>query len=376
MAVFRSTKEEVQKYFESEAISQSQLKLLLVSGEAFLNVKEPKLFFEEKVHFILGSALDDWITMGDDFFKANYYVSELEDKPSSTIKSIIQRYYDLTKELDFENLSETQADSYLLDAIEEHEYQAKWKNETRIKKIKDEGNEYFLELKASEGKTILSIEEYAKILEMKDVLLNHDYTSRYFNIANNKFADIDCFYQLPIYHNINISNKKIPCKALLDMVHVLHDEKIIIPFDIKTIGDYTKHFDKQSKKRRYDIQASWYTRALEAWRDMHYPGYEIDSFRFIVISTTHECEPLIFETNQFFLDAGQHGTYSMLQGGTNNNFTKSTYIKTEGWETLLYQYVWHMENGFDKDWKNVYNKGVYVLSGNYQKQGKNEIAVR
>ena len=370
MAIYRTSKEEVQKYFESESISQSKLKLLLVSGEAFLNVREPELFFEEKTHFLIGSAVDDWITMGDEYFKNNYYVSELETKPSSKVMSIIQRYYDLVKDFDVSQMDNETLDDHLFISICEHEYQSNWKKETRINKVLDEGTTYLLELKGSKDKTILSQEDFVTISGIVKTLTEHPYTAMYFDIGDNQFSNIDVFYQLPIYFKFD----KIKCKALLDMVHVDNEVKTITPFDIKTIGDYTKYFDKQSKRRRYDIQASWYTKALEAWRDEHYKDYEILDFRFIVASTTQQCDPLVFETNQFFLDAGQHGTYTLSQGGTNNNFTKTTCHEHEGWRQLLSKYNWHVENGFDKDWENTHNQGHYILSYNYTKKGKYETA--
>ena len=372
MAIYRASKEEVENYFNSDSISQSKLKLLLVSGEAFMNVKEPELFFEEKKHFLIGSAVDDWITMGEEYMDNNYYITQLENKPSSKVMSIIQQYYSFLHNREDEEISDELQQDYLFVAIQEHEYQSNWKRETRINKVLREGEEYFNMLLLSDGKTILSQEEYDTISNIVNKLTTHPYTENYFDIGDNKFAEIDVFYQLPIYFRFEIDKVSVKCKALLDMVHVDHSTKTIIPFDIKTIGDYTKHFDKQSKKRRYDIQASWYIKALEAWRDTHYKDYTILDFRFVVASTTQECEPLVFETNQFFIDAGEHGTYSITQGGTNNNFTKATYYKNDGWKALLHRYIWHLENGFDKDWENTFNQGHYILSGDYTKTGKYE----
>jgi hypothetical protein len=41
-----------------------KLKLLSISAQAFQEVREPDLFFEEKEHFLIGKAVDDVITMG------------------------------------------------------------------------------------------------------------------------------------------------------------------------------------------------------------------------------------------------------------------------------------------------------------------------
>ena len=348
--IIRSSKKQIQEYIESPAVNQSKLKLLGISAQAFQDVKEPDLFFEEKEHFLIGKAVDDAITMGEDYWNDNYYISNTT-KPSDTIMSIIQQVFQ-------SRMSDNLFENDLLSAIEAHNYQPNWKVDTKIAKVSTEGESYWFELLQSEGKQVLDKDQYMKCLSIVNQLTEHRFTKHYF--VDNEHTDI--YYQVPIYYMLN----GVECKALIDMIIVFHNIGMILPIDIKTIGDYTKFFDYQSKKRRYDIQASWYTEAIKTWRDVNFPQYFMFNFRFIVASTTKQCDPLIYITDDKFIDAGKYGlskqfTYSILD----TLFTPT--VENYGWEKLLKIYQWNEENGWDKDYEIENNNGIFNLSGDYQK---------
>lgn len=351
---YRSTKEDIINYFNSEAISQSQLKLLTVSSQAFLEVKEPEKFFEEKEHFVIGSAVDDWITMGETYFDDNYFVSKLETKPSDTIKSIVQQVFSQKENDDWfeQRLS-------ILIAIEAHNYQPNWKPETKIAKVSEEGEAYWYELVNSEGKQILSLEEYSLITKIVNQLQEHEYVNWVFQ----KEGHIDIYYQLPIYFEI----QNTYCKALLDMVIVNHQDKTIQPIDFKTLGDYTKNFPYHVKKRRYDIQASWYTEAIKYWRNLTHKDYFIHNFTFIVASTTRTCPPLTFTMSSDALSIGKWGC--TLQSTGTQLDQKGFLFKKEivGWFELLQLYDFHVENGFEVDQEIILADGHFIIEHDYNK---------
>ena len=64
MGVVITPQSEIDKYFESDALSQSSLKKLLTGINSFLNnqKEESELFYTEKGHFIIGSAVDMLLT--------------------------------------------------------------------------------------------------------------------------------------------------------------------------------------------------------------------------------------------------------------------------------------------------------------------------
>jgi hypothetical protein len=350
--IIRSSKEQIQEYINSPAMNQSKLKLLSISAQAFQEVKEPDLFFEEKEHFLIGKAVDDFITMGEDYFDENYYVSDIV-KPSDTIMSIVQQVFQSRESDNF-------FDNNLLAAIEAHNYQPNWKPDTKITKVSTEGESYWNELLQSEGKTVLDKEQILKIDSIVGQLLEHRFTKDYF-IAKEH---INIYYQLPIYFTEN----NVECKALLDMVIVDFQTKTITPIDIKTIGDYTKFFDYQCLRRRYDIQASWYLQGLEKWRDDNLKDYQIDNFKFIVASTTKQCDPIVFNTTDKFINAGKHGSSKIRQYYVNDaSGTEESIMKMYGWKNLLQIYKWQEENGWDKDYEIETNNGTFIIDSDYQR---------
>lgn len=349
--IIRSSKQAIQDYVESSAVNQSKLKLLGISAQAFQEVKEPDLFFEEKEHFLIGKAVDDAITMGEGYWNEHYYISNIT-KPSDTIMSIIQQVFQ-------SRTSDNLFDNDILSAIEAHNYQPNWKIDTKISKVSTEGEGYWFELLQSEGKQVLDSNQYMKCLSIVNQLTEHRFTKHYFT----DIPSWDTYYQVPIYFTVD----GIECKALLDMIIVDHEFKTIIPIDIKTIGDYTKFFDYQSKKRRYDIQASWYMEAVKQWIiDNNLKEYHLDNFKFIVASTTKQCDPLIYRTDQVFIKVGKYGLTKKVDCSV-SKYKFTSYIDNYGWEKLLKIYKWHQENGWDVDYEIENNNGIFILSADYQK---------
>ncbi len=352
--IIRSSKQEVEDYRNSEAVSQSKLKLLTVSVDAFKEVKEPEMFFEEKEHFIIGSAVDDFITMGEGYFEENYFIGS-SSKPSALIMSIVQQVFQSRTADDFDNFFNQD----LLPAIEAHNYQPNWKVETRIKKVSEEGESYWNELVQSEGKIVLSVEQDMKVKQIINQLFTHEYTKELFTPEDNE----DIYYQVPIY----FEHDEVFCKALLDMIIVNHSNKEVYAHDIKTIGDYTKLFHHQCLKRRYDIQASWYMEALLQWVGNNFPGYNVLPFSFIVASTTKQCPPVEFVTDVEFLNVGKFGV-SLLYDYELNEEIQTKVVKTKGWKQLLSEYKWHQQNGWDVDKDIAEANGVFFISSDFNRE--------
>ena len=235
----------VEDYYINPAISQSQLKLLLGPDSSIFNtIQEPDLYFEEKKHFIIGNGVDIQLTRPIEEFNQKFHISNLQNKPSDTIKSIVNQVYDRVKET-YPNIETIQNyNNAILDACNDHNYQPNWKTETRIAKI-IEAWEYWEDLKQAEGKVVLSQEENDLISQIVMSIRTNPTTNKYFETSK----DVEILDQLAIY----FSYCDIDCKALLDRVIVDHKNKTIQPIDFKTMGDQTLYFPKSLRQRRYDI---------------------------------------------------------------------------------------------------------------------------
>ena len=347
----------MQEYYDNPAVSQSQLKTLLIHPKAFREERESSLYFEEKEHFTIGSAVDFCLTQPDKEFSEVYHVSKLQNKPSDTIKSIINQVFDIcVKEFSIENLVNIHAYyNIILNCCDNHNYQNRWNEQTRVNKI-CEHYEYWEDLKTSYGKTILSQEEKNAIDTIVMFLRTSEYTSVYFNAK-------DIRYQVPIYFEC----EGVDCKALLDMVIFDHELKTVQPIDIKTLGDNTLNFPKSVRRRRYDIQAAFYIEALKYMLSLYYSDYRILPFIFLVESTTNPGEPLVFRCTPSLISIGEQGRPQLYLKGEIADKTGVSDVeysrlpKILGFRQLLNLYKHYLKNGFNKDRQIESNSGSFLL---------------
>lgn len=337
-----------ENYYDSPRLSQSKLKTLLYGPKAFLETEEPELFFEEKRHFVLGSAVDTYLTNIAEF-NEKYYISHLAEKPSDVVKSILYEVYSKAKDKiaedeTYKNLEFLKQE--IMDSCESHGYYKNLKWETRVNKILD-FNDYWEEIVSSENKTILSMEEAEIVSNIVRKIYTNQYTSKYFKDSTE---EVTILRQLPIEFEV----KEVECKALLDIVYIDHNSKTITPIDLKTIGESVKNFPESLRKRRYDIQLSWYVEALYQWKeDNEFKDYKILDFKFIVVSTTEDEEPVIFTCDKSLEFMGKYGRdFLYLRGEQASNSTDTVYNRlnrVKGYMDLIDDYLFYVENGFTED---------------------------
>jgi len=330
-------------YRESKAVSQSLIKSLLYGVGLYHKLAKEE---EEETHFLIGDAVDILLTQGEDVFESLFYVSKV-DKPSDTIMNIVN-YVFIRDKSKFNNTQ-----SLILEACRVYNYQSNWKDETRLFKILELGEVYWVELLKCQGRTMIDSEQYLTITKVVESLKNHKFTREIFQQES--------LNQLAIYFEID----GIDCKALLDRVNIDHVAKTLQPIDIKTIGDYTKSFKFNAQRFRYDIQAAWYTEALKQWQRFNYPDYWILPFQFVVESTKYPgfC-PLVFTCSDFDLNAGKYGINIITQVELFNLYDSQIIERPRAYKGFLEGlkiYKWYEENSYDLDKEIVESKGNLTL---------------
>lgn len=356
----------VDEYFESPALNQSALKKLLEgldSYKIFKSKPESNLYYEEEGHFIIGSGVDCLLTQGKEEFDVQYYVSSSAKKPSDLVMSIIKKVFDESlaamgmELLTDHSLSEFQEAIY--HSCEAHSYfpnrrKDNWEEDNRYVGIVKDGEGYWNELVQSFGKQILSSDEYEIICLIAESLTTNAVTSKYFNSGMKM--------QYPIY----FTYKNVPCKVLLDLVGIDYENKVIQPVDIKTMSGNTLNFLYSLNLRRYDIQAAFYTLALQ----IAFPGYKILPFKFIVETTSKNGigNPLVYTCSQELLDIGRYGRSKLyyyvrpdddlLHKGYNIPIIR----EVPGFERGIELYKWYEENGWDTDKRIVESKGNFTIN--------------
>lgn len=349
MGLIIANKSQIEGYFASDALGQSTLKGLLGGFDSFMNKTEENE--KERQGLIIGSSVDTILTGNEGDFDEEYHVSLIDKKPSdvemSIFKTILQSYLDaeLVPETRLEYISE----EVILNAANFAEWQMRWKDETRVTKLREVGSEYYADLCASVGKQILSMEENNRIQDIVMSLRTHFRTKDYFNrqaIMHSK--DVDVYYQLPIYFFI----KGVPCKALLDMLIVVKDEQgriiKLIPVDLKTMAGNTLYFMSKVNSFRYDIQAAWYTTALQHWLEQFgLKDIEIENFRFVVESSTSPGSPLVYKLDDNLMKRGRFGLPEVVVSDDNREVKVSREIR--GYESLLDEYLYYQSIEWEKD---------------------------
>lgn len=385
MAVVVTPQIEIDKYFESEALSQSVLKTLLGGLDTFLSnqEEEQELYYKEKGHFVIGSAVDCILTGQEGEFDKQYYVSQIEKKPSETEMSIIKMTFDdvvdnYAEKNDWIDKQFNDFPNSIQAAIEEHNWQPNWKMETKINKIADVGAEYFEDLKLAFGKQILSESQNVLIDEIVSSLRTNERTAKYFDRSQLLLAtEVDVYYQLPIYFEY----RGLPCKALMDLLIVIKvDGKpvTIQGFDLKTMNGKTINFLTNLKSFRYDIQAAWYTEALlnENSSFAVNSGYDlkdvsIKPFTFIVESNSKPGQPLLYELSDQLLRIGKFGRNSVYINDMGELFnTKTTDLtyqpitvvkEVRGFDSLIDEYLYYQENEWKEEKVVADNNGVLKI---------------
>lgn len=329
--IHRHSREVINNYYRDEGINQSSLKVILDSGiqkfyqESTLLQRQEEAPYElEREHFIIGSGVDCKITGEEGDFDQLYHVSKLVNKPGDGAMEVIKRTFQ--KVLSKYPVGTIVEDMMyykqeLYDAINDAEYAM-----NRFKPIEEDTRsasiakssvniDYWKDLISANGKQVLSEYEVSVINTIVHNIKNHPHTAHLFIDSIKK----DIVYQFPMFWKF----QGIPCKGLIDMIIINHEAKKIMPIDIKTIGDFVLQFNKTVKKRRYDLQGSFYSYGLlqclvqlNDLLDVDVRNYTISNFAFIVESTTSPGTPMIFPLSDNILNVGKIGEGRWLLGWT------------------------------------------------------------
>lgn len=378
MALIVSKQVKIDEYFASERLSQSTLKKLLEGFAKFVASQQKEDDGKENQSFIIGSAVDCILTGEEGEFEKQYYVSQLETKPSETemeiIKLTLEKNIEFEKifEKDLKELPSLEESSKLIEAIKELNWYKGNPGEKRIAGLVERGNQYYQDLINSLGKIVITTEDNFKISTIVQNLRTHFRTKEYFDrdlyVEN---PNVDIYYQLPIYFEID----GVECKSLLDMLIVFRNPETykiesVQPVDLKTMQGDTMNFIWSVKKWRYDIQAAFYTEAIRNF--IYYTlgvehNYVLHPFKFVVESTSTPGNPLVYTMSEELMNIGKFGRNAIVVedvfGNMASNIYKgSTIIKEiRGFKSLLEEYKYYSENEWKEDRRITEGSGVLKL---------------
>lgn len=234
-----------------------------------------------------GSALDTLLTDGEEEFDRRFIVACFPDIPDSQI-NVIKTIFRNTEGKPWKELK---TDDFFC-AIDECKFQPNWRPETRIKVLKENGEQYYNLMILASGKTILTSEEYNDVVACVDLLKTSDATKWYFQDDNPFDDSIERLYQL----KFTGEHEGIELKAMMDLAVVDHKNKIIYPCDLKSSSKSEWNFYKSFIEYNYFIQANLYSYLLQKTieKDEYFKDFKIADYRFIVICNRTRV-PLVWE---------------------------------------------------------------------------------
>lgn len=279
---------------------------------------DPSKLQEEKKGVALkkGSEFEDLLFFPDFFH--HHHIIEKDIAPTATSLDLVEYAKD-------HNISLEEA----LDAKDGSENYIFWKGvkdpKTRAKKINESLEKYLDFLIESEGKKIVSKEDY------------HNYGSGIVILRTNELSK-DYIRggtaQKPFYVKMN----GVWYKALLDYIIETEDE--VWPVDLKTTSKSIYASESSIFFYRWDIQSSLYTSVLREF----YPNKKVHPLTNIIYSFKDEkVLPVKYSEDQI-----QKSKFGFYRG--------DRYYK--GWKELTDEYFWHKNNN-----KFLYKKEIYDNKG-------------
>ena len=267
-----------------------------------------------------GSALDTLLTDGEIAFNERFIVACFPDIPDSQI-NVIKTIFKNTEGKPWKELKTDDFSS----AIDECKFQPNWRPETRVKVLKENGEQYYNLMVLASGKTILTSEEYNDVITCVDLLKTSDATKWYFQ-EDDPFDDsIERLYQLKFKGEY----EGIPLRIMADLIVVNHDTKEIIPCDLKSTKSIIT-FNNSFYKCSYYIQAQLYTYILQQVikQDSYFKDFKIKSYKFIAIDR-HLKQPVVFDYSDNFREV---------------SLVDDCGITHENWRTIVKDLDWYIKN--------------------------------
>ena len=320
------------EYNKLEAINQTFIKKLL-NDPQLISEDRNSLHFEEKDHFVFGSLVDSLLTQNRDYFKKNYYIGDLE-KMNSNFKSMAHWVIDNVSDKEIEELDrifldieDEFFDKLILKSYLEHNYQPRQKDPTKLTNFRKEVSNYWKALIKSDGKQVISKEQYIKAKEIQRLILESPFQIYFRNDPKNNsfYCDYINLFQTCLVGEIF----GVSFKGLLDVLSIRIEEgepdtygntsktchlKVV---DLKTTTSPYSKLRFEFFQRGYDIQACIYTELLRVLlpqilkklglNEEDFDSITIEEPVYVFIHSSAKYSPVALEISMETLEGVKHG---------------------------------------------------------------------
>ena len=350
-----SSKEEIEKYFLDDThMNQSFLKGYL-GGLEYKSLRTPKekdeLYYYENVNFLLGDYLDGYLTQGENFIEENYFSESITEKPSDTVMSIVQFYFDNISKV---SLYEPESESALIEYARSINYRDKYGDKALLDIIRKEGAYYYTYLQRAQGKKIISEEEEIILKALLRKLDTSEHKNKIFTVPWEYLGeekDENCTYQIFFQKSVYFIHNEVKCKGLIDILilKVSKEGGNILKahiIDLKTTGTPTLAFKEAVDRFRYDVQIAFYRTGIAKVYNISEKDIESS---FLVLGKNDLNEPMLrINVSKEILERGKYGDPNLREEFDNNSnifHVKALYGSEVffGFEWALRSYKYYLE---------------------------------
>ena len=271
-------------YYQSTKISNSSLSY--INPEQGGSPRKFKDYIVGNSNNISSPSLYAGTTIHQYFLEPETFIVSDVDRPSDTIVRIIDKVYQVTRgEL---NTDINSHQDYILGSAKEFAYGQSWKPETLLKKIIDQGEEYYNFLHRADGKICIDQKMAAMLANIKESVNN--------NAGVKKLLfDTPGVNEEDVYWGPNeIYKSKIDRYTSNALI------------DLKTTSKPLASFRSSFDFYHYDRQLAFYKDALE------WIGKPVERCYIIAIETTGYNQVRIFEVGEKLIEQGREKYKNLL----------------------------------------------------------------
>lgn len=236
----------------------------------------------------LGSMVDTLITGSQDEFNELFYVVDMPsigEKEAQIADRLFSQYGS-----QYPSFPDLSSDS-ILEAANAVTFQKNWRDETRIKVLKERCTLYYSVKSNAGNRTVVGLDTYYKVMSMVKALKESVATHGYF-ADNDPMSPVRRYYQLKFKANL----KGVDYRIMADELLVDYEDKKIIPVDLKTSSHKEWDFQDSFCQWCYMIQARLYWLVIKAnlMNDPYFKDFELEDYRFIVVNKD-SLKPLVWQ---------------------------------------------------------------------------------
>lgn len=250
---------------------------------------------------VMGTIVET-LLLEPDRFDEKFYLSACAFSPTGLMLAFVEALYDYTKDAtNEEGIVMREFKDISLDAYNKSGFKITY--EAVIKKfVGSDAEIYYNEILKvrTNGLTVISAQDVATAEKIVEDLRINSITSSIINM-NDIVTGASGSIVREVHNQLKVEGHSIGnlhFKSMIDKVVILHDKKLIEPYDLKCTWSVENFYEEYYLYRRAYIQAYVYDVAVREYRDTLFPDYEIAPLKFIVCDSTNYYSPLIYCLSQ------------------------------------------------------------------------------